>query len=115
MSIQPAKKTVRTMAPALFDGQSYPEPQGDDFVEHVLAVVASLVPGADRSVMAAADAALRERWGGDRPYIARRVGEGRSQRNDAIRRDYLAGERFELLERRYGLTRRRLMQIVKLG
>lgn len=112
--IKPVKKPGKPAQP-VFEGQSYPEQSGDDFVQHVLEVVAGLIPGINPADLAAADAAVRERWGGDRPYIARRMGEGRSQRNDAIRRDYLAGERFELLERRYGLTRRRLMQIVKLG
>jgi Mor family transcriptional regulator len=56
---------------------------------------------------------VRNDWGGDRPFIAKRNGEGHSQRNSRIMRDYLAGERLKLLERRYGLTQRRLLQIIK--
>jgi Mor family transcriptional regulator len=56
---------------------------------------------------------VRLDWGGDRPFIARRAGEGHSQRNSRIMRDHLAGERMALLERRYGLTRVRIWQIVK--
>jgi Mor family transcriptional regulator len=56
---------------------------------------------------------VRNDWGGDRPFIAKRNGEGHSQRNSRIMRDYLAGERLKLLERRYSLTQRRLLQIIK--
>lgn len=96
----------------LFDRQ--PEAVPDDFVSDVLAVVASVAPLAPEQV-AAAEAEVRARWGGDRPYIARRVGEGRSERNDQIRRDYLRGERLALLERRYGVSQRHLMRIIKGG
>jgi hypothetical protein len=99
---------------ALFVGQSTQDaPHTDDFVDDVLAMVARLVPGLTAEQCSAAGAAVRERWGGDRPYIARRAGEGRSDRNAAIKRDYLRGERLALLERRYGLTQRRLLQIIK--
>jgi Mor family transcriptional regulator len=100
----------------VFAGQSYDnEAQADDFVCDVLRLMRQLLPKITDELAAQADAALRERWGGDRPYIARRSGEGRSDRNDRIRRDYLAGERFELLERRYGLSQRQLIRVVKLG
>ena len=98
----------------VFAGQSYDnEAQADDFVCDVLRLVRQLIPKITDELAAQADAALRERWGGDRPYIARRLGQGRSERNERIRRDYLAGERFELLERRYGITSRRILQIIK--
>ena len=57
--------------------------------------------------------AVRLDWGGDRPFIAKRAGEGHSQRNSRIMRDYLTGERLALLERRYQLTQRRILQIIK--
>ena len=100
---------------SLFVGKStnHAAPLSDDFVDDVLALLASLLPGVTPDHCAAASAAIRERWGGDRPYIARRAGEGRSGRNESIRRDYQRGERLALLERRYGLTQRRLLQIVK--
>lgn len=114
MSITRAKPITSPDNGPLFVGQSTSGPGNpDDFVEDVLAQIATIIPGFGGDAMARAGAAIRERWGGDRPYIARRAGEGRSARNQAIRRDYLAGERFELLERRYQLTRRRLLQIVK--
>ena len=85
----------------------------DDFVDDVVGVVAQLAPDLTPEQCAKIGAEVRLRWGGDRPYIARRQGEGRSGRNEAIRRDYLSGERLALLERRYNLTQRRLLQIIK--
>jgi Mor family transcriptional regulator len=52
---------------------------------------------------------LRHHYGNDRVSI--RVGT--SARNAAIVRDYLAGEHYPLLERRYGLTKRHLIRIIK--
>jgi hypothetical protein len=114
MSIKPTQKKHQTGP--LFVGQATDDLEyTDDFVDDVLRVVGSLVPDMTPEQCREAAAAVRDRWGGDRPYIARRSGDGYSARNDQIRRDYMRGERFELLERRYGLTRRRLMQIVKAG
>lgn len=85
-----------------------------DIVADTLRIVMELAPAFSAAVAARADALVRERWGGDRVYIARRRGEvQRSDRNAAIVRDYLAGERLGLLERRYGLSQRRLLQIIK--
>jgi Mor family transcriptional regulator len=115
------KTTARTAKPAttptLFVGQSttsstHAAPQGDDFVSDVLSLVAERLPDADDATLRAVDVAIRERWGGDRPYIARRHGEGRSDRNMAIRRDFAQGAGLGLLERRYGLCKRQLLRIV---
>lgn len=58
---------------------------------------------------------IRHDWGGDRPYIAK-VGESAqaeiSRRNDAIRRDWQAGERAGALARKYRISRVRVWQIV---
>lgn len=54
-------------------------------------------------------------WGGERWYFERRAGEGRPERNAAIRRDYQRGESLAFLERRYGLCRRQLLRIVQQG
>lgn len=114
MTIKSTRKKAATAS--LFVGQSTDDIEPtDDFVDDVLRVIRALVPEMSTEQAHQAASAVRDRWGGDRPYIARRAGDGRSMRNDAIRRDYLRGERFELLERRYGLTRRRLIQIVKGG
>lgn len=111
MSIKPARTPKPATAP-LFAGQSSEYANPDDFVDDVLATVRALVPGLGAEVCAQASAAIRERWGGDRPYIARRAGEGRSGRNEAIRRDYQRGERVALLSRRYCLTPMQIYRIV---
>lgn len=59
------------------------------------------------------EAGIRADWGGDRPFIAKRRGEGHSNRNSRIMRDYLAGERLKLLSRRYELSERQLIRIIK--
>jgi Mor family transcriptional regulator len=59
------------------------------------------------------EADIRAEWGGDRVFIAKRRGEGHGNRNSRIFRDYLAGERVKLLSRRYELSERQVMRIVK--
>ena len=85
---------------------------GDDIVADILQRVVALTPGFTAALAAQVDRDVRDLWGGDRPYIARRAGEGSSQRNAAIRRDWRAGERIGYLVRKYGLTRQRIHQIV---
>ena len=56
----------------------------------------------------------RRVFGGDRVYISRRLGEGTSERNAAIKRDYWqGGEHIPLLERRYGLSSSHIWRIIK--
>jgi Mor family transcriptional regulator len=92
-------------------------PVCDDIVEYTLRCVLAMAPGLTeairQSIQVQASSHVREVFGGDRVYISRRAGEGTSQRNAAIKRDYLAGEHFHLMERRYGLSRARLWQIIK--
>jgi len=61
------------------------------------------------------EADIRQDWGGDRFYLPRRGEPDRDcgQRNRAIIRDWRNGERVELIARRYGITKRRVWQIVK--
>ncbi len=57
----------------------------------------------------------RHEWAGEYArvcYIAHRDDQVRSERNDRIVRDYLYGERVQLLSRRYGLSKRRIWQII---
>lgn len=117
---KPATPACPRAAPvqSLFTGQSttgpgMAEPEyTDDFVADVVRVLSAVVPGLSEEQGRAASEAIRERWGGDRPYIARRLGEGRSERNVAIRRDHQRGESLALLERRYQLCRRQLLRII---
>lgn len=109
--------TPAQAAAPLFHGQStaHAAPAiDDDFVCDVLALVRLLAAGVTAEQLAAIDAAARERWGGDRPYIAKRQGEGRSDRNAAIRRDFQRGESIPLLMRRYNLSRVTIWRVLEL-
>jgi len=59
------------------------------------------------------EADIRADWGGDRVFIAKRRSEGHGGRNSRIFRDYLAGERVKLLSRRYELSERQVLRIIK--
>jgi len=63
------------------------------------------------------EAEIRQEWGGERFYLPRtgesdRLAAERDARNRAILRDWRNGERIELLSRRYGLTRKRIYEII---
>lgn len=103
---KPKLKPTHPPPPMPWDGAS------DDIVADILRRVAALTPGFTAALASQVDREVREMWGRDRCYIARRAGEGTSARNDAIRRDFRNGERVELLCRRYGLTRQRIHQIL---
>lgn len=71
----------------------------------------------EQIALAALEGTLRGYWGGDAHY-ALKNGEYKqremSERDRAIRRDFTRGARPELLSRRYGLTPRRILQIVQI-
>ena len=83
-----------------------PAAQADDFLGRL----------ADLGVTADQIAAIQAEWGGDRPYI-RKANEAaraeRSLRDRAIVRDHQRGESAALLARRYGISRRRVEQLVR--
>lgn len=85
----------------------------DDVVEFTLRCVLAIAPGLNEAIAQAADRHVREMFGGSRAYIARKAGEGTSARNAAIRRDYLVGERINLLSRRYGVSERQVLRIIR--
>lgn len=90
----------------------------DDVVEYTIACALALSPPELRAeirqhIANHASQQVRRVFGRDRVYIAVRAGEGHSSRNEAIKRDYLAGEHIPLLERRYKLSRPRIWQILK--
>ena len=58
---------------------------------------------------------IRTDWAGERPYIAAKKEHQRpviSARNGRIYADWRRGERVPLLARRYGVTERRIRQII---
>lgn len=88
----------------------------EDIVDDVLRRVIEMAPGFSAALAAQIANEVRHEWAGEKThicFIARRDAEVRSQRNEAIVRDYLQGERIALLERRYQLTGRRILQIIK--
>jgi Mor family transcriptional regulator len=89
----------------------------DDIVADIL-TRATAAASANKGVLTSELAEKIERevradWGGDRVFIPKRAGDGHSGRNSRIMRDYLNGERLALLERRYQITQRRILQIIK--
>ena len=94
-------------------------PVTDDVIEYTLACALALSPPDIRAylrehIMRTAGAQSRKVFGGDRVYIGKRTSDASSTRNDNIKRDYWQrGERIALLERRYGLGKTRLWEIIK--
>lgn len=116
MSLTPARKPKARATTSLFEGQStaFDAESSDDFVDVLAAMVVELLPEMQGDRLADLKAAVRDRWGGDRPFIARRAGEGRSGRNQAIRADFQRGERVAFLARRYHLHRAQIYRILGL-
>lgn len=83
----------------------------DDVVEYTLRCIMALAPRLNAAVVRAAEAQVREVFGGDEVWVGRRP--DLQNRNASIRRDYLAGERVALLARRYQLTQRHVLRIIK--
>lgn len=66
--------------------------------------------------MRLAERAVRQDWGGERPYIAKGSEDAARQmsaRNRAIIRDWKNGERLCFIARKYGISRQRVKQIIE--
>lgn len=87
-------------------------PHTDDVVEYTLRCVLALAPSLSKTITEAADRQVRDLFGRSTAYVAVRAGDGRTSRNDAIRRDHLRGERVAYLCRRYNLTRSQIHRIL---
>lgn len=102
-----ARKPRSATAPAPF---TQPAPCAEDFLARLHAL---MLEHADPALVVAA---VQVEWGGDRPYI-RKANEAaraeRSLRDRAIVRDHQRGESSALLSRRYGISRRRVEQLVR--
>lgn len=88
----------------------------DDIIDDILRRVIEMAPAFSEALARQIAEEARREWAGERVrfyYIARRDDDMRSQRNEAIKRDYLAGERLGLLSRRYGVSERRILQIIR--
>jgi Mor family transcriptional regulator len=85
----------------------------DDVVEYTLRCVLALTPRLEKAVIEAAEKQVRDVFGGDRLYVARRPGESTSQRNEEIRRLHQNGERVSYLERKFKLSARQIYRIIE--
>ncbi len=95
--------------------QKKPKSQ-DDIVDDVIRRLVEQLPDMSVDVALRIAKEVRHDWAGEYSricYIAKITDSMRSQRNDAIVRDYLAGERISFLSRRYNLSERRIKQILK--
>lgn len=110
MTIQKTSKK-QTSQPA-FVGQSVVDESPDDFVAYLYRVMVRVGVKVEMAGQVAEQ--VTSEWGGDRAYIAKRVGAGRSERNDAIRRDHRRGESIALICRRYQLSRQHVYRILGL-
>lgn len=87
-----------------------------DILEDVIQRVIARWEAAPANELMQLEEELRRDWGGDRPYIAKQGESGRverSRREEAIRAEHRHGERPGLLARKWGLSPRRIQQIVK--
>lgn len=64
-------------------------------------------------LLAASIDATAKDYAGDRVYIGKGGDAAQRQRNHAILRDHRNGERVPLLMRRYGISKRRLYEIIQ--
>lgn len=88
-------------------------PVTDDVVAYMLGCWLALAPRTSQAIVQAVERQVRDTFGGDEVWVSKGMAEQRKQRDEQIKRDYIAGERIELLMRRYELSKRRLFQIVR--
>jgi len=84
-----------------------------DILRRVQDALAEAKGGLTPELVKGVEAGIRADWGGDRVFIAKRRDEEHCNRNSRIFRDYLAGERVKLLSRRYELSERQVLRIIK--
>ena len=87
--------------------------QHNDLIDDVLLRVMEAAPGLSATLAREISAQVRHDWAGDTIfYICKNTNAMRNSRDEAIRRDWQRGEHLPLLERRYGLSERRIRQIL---
>ncbi len=85
-----------------------------DILHRITQACASNAEKFTAEIAVAVEKEIRADWGGDRYLVAKSLGgSDHSERNGRIMRDYLNGERIKLLERRYQLSGRRILQIIR--
>ena len=84
----------------------------NDLIDDVLRRVIEMAPAFSAALAKQISEQVRHDWAGELLYIAKNNTSMRGQRDIKIKRDWQMGERLALLERRYGLSERRLRQII---
>lgn len=90
------------------------QPDGDDFLSDVLWRISQRVQ-IETVILLEIENEVRADWAGERPYIAKdreHMHSIISARNGRIFSDWNHGEREPLLARRYGVTVRRIRQVI---
>lgn len=94
-----------------------PERQEDiiiDMVQRCAAILANppLDAASQTKALQDLEKGLRADWGGDRPYIAHRRGDGHSERNSRIMRAHQQGKHIAWMAKKENLSERRVTQII---
>jgi len=92
-------------------------PVTEDVVEYTIACALALSPPEVRTkirqhIAQHASAQARRIFGGDRVYISRQEGQGRSIRNETIRRQFQKGEHIAYLSRHHNLSERQIWRVI---
>lgn len=93
-----------------------PMQKPDDLLTDIIQRVGERAGKLPKSTLRTIEADVRRDWGGERHYIAK-VGEsGREQqtlRDQSIRHEHRRGDHDELIARRWGISLRRVQQILR--
>ena len=81
-----------------------------DLIEQIFSAVKSIAPEKQAELDQLCKK-FRKDFAGGRPYFNSSL--ARKERDSALRADYRAGERIALLAKRYAITERRVLQIIK--
>ena len=81
-----------------------------DLIDRIFSEVLSIAPER-RAEFEQLARRVRSDWAGAQAYFG--VASARRERDNNLRADYRAGERIALLAKRYAITERRVLQIIK--
>lgn len=88
-------------------------PREGDIIDDILRRVLEMAPSFSAAIAKKISQETRHDWNGDRPYISQDGGqEYKTQRDQRMLKDWQRGERIPLLVRRYGISERRVRQIL---
>jgi len=112
------KKTDQPLARHDLAARLHAVPETDDVISYTLACAATAMQATGAATLndvlsQAVTDHVHKTFAGEQLYVCKRLQGAIDARNTAIRRDYWQhGEHIPLLVRRYGLTERRIRQII---